>query len=289
MGGLRRGQDYLAGFGQIRRGHGSPLGHLNFLMPKALRRDFGGSVGRVIWPEWARQQRPDHRFAGCLLIALKQALNLREAPDIMRASVGHTDADFAKLLRTGLTDLRLIFECRHFDFGVNASDADRCVILMAPDFQPTYTGGCDLCASKMRCDTSAATASRCNVPRRARSAGPANRPPDQDRADRSPAVRKPARPGRHALVLQSPRQPAADQEPQPHGAKPLASPLVGPEGNRREARQRPKGLQPQRRRRVADRAATGKGIAAADYVVIPTSSASIPAASGHNQRIVCSC
>ena len=99
MGGLRRGQDYLAGFGQIRRGHGSPLGHLDFLMPKALRRDFGGSVGRVIWPEWARQQRPDHRFAGCPLIDLKQTLNLREAPDIMRASVGHTDADSSKLLR----------------------------------------------------------------------------------------------------------------------------------------------------------------------------------------------
>ena len=48
------------------------------------------------------------------------------------------------LARTGLTDLRLIFECRHFDFGVNASDADRSVILVAPDFQPTYTGGCDL-------------------------------------------------------------------------------------------------------------------------------------------------
>jgi hypothetical protein len=54
------------------------------------------------------------------------------------------------LARTGLTDLRLIFECRHFDFGVNASDADRCVILMAPDFQPTYMGGCDPRAQRER-------------------------------------------------------------------------------------------------------------------------------------------
>jgi hypothetical protein len=50
-----------------------------------------------------------------------------------------------------VTDLRLIFECRHFDFMGNASDADRCVILMAPDFQPTYMGGCGLCdASEQR-------------------------------------------------------------------------------------------------------------------------------------------
>ena len=119
-------------------------------------------------------------------------------------------------------------------------------------------------ASKMRCDTSAATASRCNVPRRARSAGPANRPPDQDRADRSPAVRKPARPGRHALIHEGLRQPAVDQKPQPHRPKPPASPLVGPERDRRQARQWPKGVQPQRRRGLADRAAAGKAIADAE-------------------------
>ena len=49
---------------------------------------------------------------------------------------------------SGMTDLWLIFECRHFDFGVNASDADRCVILMAPDFQQTCMGGGDLSAQR---------------------------------------------------------------------------------------------------------------------------------------------
>ena len=36
-----------------------------------------------------------------------------------------------------------------------------------------------------------------------------------------PAVRQPTRPRRHALVLQSPRQPAAHHEPEPHLANPL--------------------------------------------------------------------
>ena len=36
--------------------------------------------------------------------------------------------------------------CRQSDFGVNASDADRCVILIAQRFMTTSTGGCDLIA-----------------------------------------------------------------------------------------------------------------------------------------------
>jgi hypothetical protein len=38
--------------------------------------------------------------------------------------------------RPGLTDIGHFFECRHLDFGVSASHADRCVILVAPDFKP---------------------------------------------------------------------------------------------------------------------------------------------------------
>ena len=106
--------------------------------------------------------------------------------------------------------------------------------------------------------TTERTAARC--PRPAGSARPANHPRDQDRADRGAVVRQPARPGRHALVLQSPRQPATHQKPQPHRPQPPASPLVGPEGDRRQARQRPQGLQPQRRRGLADRAAGRTGL-----------------------------
>ena len=54
-----------------------------------------------------------------------------------------------------------------------------------------------------------------------------------------------------------------------HRPQPPASPLVGSERNRRQARQRPKGLQPQRRRRLADRAATGKAIADAERPASP--------------------
>ena len=48
------------------------------------------------------------------------------------------------------------------------------------------------------------------------------------------------------------------------GRQPPASPLVGPEGDRGEARQRPQGLQPQRRRGLADRAVGRTGVAGTD-------------------------
>jgi hypothetical protein len=41
---------------------------------------------------------------------------------------------------SGLTARRLILECYQPDFWGNASGADRCVILMALDFQPTDMG-----------------------------------------------------------------------------------------------------------------------------------------------------
>lgn len=106
--------------------------------------------------------------------------------------------------------------------------------------------------------------------RSAGTARPGNHPPDQDRPDRSPPLRQPARSGRHALVLQSPRQPAAEQEPQPDRPKPLAPPLVGPERDQSQARQRPQSLQPQRRRGVVDRAARRTGLTSrAVYRSIP--------------------
>lgn len=80
---------------------------------------------------------------------------------------------------------------------------------------------------------------------------------------------QPARVGWHAFILQGARQPAADQEPERHGTQPLASPLVKPEGDGREARQRPKGGQPQRCRGLADRAAGRTGLAALRNVLIP--------------------
>ena len=42
--------------------------------------------------------------------------------------------------RRGLTDLWLFFECHHFDFGPARATPGRCVILMAPDFEPTCMG-----------------------------------------------------------------------------------------------------------------------------------------------------
>ena len=107
------------------------------------------SIQRFADPTTTDQRSPKRNAR--VALAMRQCYTSRSKTGFLAGAYAPCRRDAAghrrrALARTGLTDLRPIFECRHFDFGVNASDADRCVILVAPDFQPTYMGGCDLCA-----------------------------------------------------------------------------------------------------------------------------------------------
>ena len=60
--------------------------------------------------------------------------------------LAHTEAVFDRSVAHGSDRPGGFSECHQSDFEVNASDADRCVVLTAPALQTKFTGGCDLCA-----------------------------------------------------------------------------------------------------------------------------------------------